>query len=114
MYYGILINSMLVKIPMKSSNCGQCDGLEQYGIHKLDQSVFAHYWRHIGLLSNPVNAPDSVINSTFEDSTDAEFSEEFNRFVQSAGIQSPMMLNDFINPPTEDFFAHMQLTNDYK
>ena len=41
-----------------------------------------------------------------------KFSEEFNKFIQSAEIQSVMLLDDFLNPPTEDSFTHLQLMND--
>ena len=78
----------------------------------LDQSVFANCWRHTGLLNISINTLDLAIDLTLEDSTDAEFSEEFNRFIQSTRIQSAMMLDDFLNPPTEDSFAHLQLTDD--
>ena len=59
-----------------------------------------------------VNTLDLAIDSTIENSTNAEFSEEFNKFVQSTGIQSVMTLDDFLNPSTENSFAHLQLTND--
>ena len=59
-----------------------------------------------------VNTLDLAIDSTIEDSMNAEFSEEFNRFIQSTRIQSAMTLDDFLNPPTEDSFAHLQLTDD--
>ena len=78
----------------------------------LDQSVFSNCWRHTGLLNISINTLDLAIDSTLEGSMDAEFSAEFNRFIQSARIQSAMTLDDFLNPPTEDSFAHLQLTDD--
>ena len=78
----------------------------------LDQSVFANYWRHTRLLNISINTLDLAIDLTLEDSMDVEFSEEFNRFIQSARIQSAMTLDDFLNPPTENSFTHLQLTDD--
>ena len=59
-----------------------------------------------------VNTLDLAIDSTIEDSMNAEFSEEFNKFIQFIGIQSVMILDDFLNSSTENSFAHLQLTND--
>lgn len=42
----------------------------------------------------------------------ADLQEEFDRFIQTAKVQSAMSLESFVNPATEDSFTHSILTDD--
>ena len=42
---------------------------------------------------------------------DAEFVEEFDRFIQSAGIESAMSVENFLNPTMKHSFTHLRLTD---
>lgn len=42
---------------------------------------------------------------------DAEFVEEFDRFIQSARIESAMSVENFLNPTMKHSFTHLRLTD---
>ena len=72
----------------------------------LSPSVFINCWRHTGLLSPmPVHPIETSIP------IDDELQLEYDYFVQTAGIQSAISLQDFVNP-IEEQQPHHILTDD--
>jgi DDE superfamily endonuclease/Tc5 transposase DNA-binding domain len=78
----------------------------------LDQSVFANCWKHTSLLDIDTSGQPSTDSTFEEDSTDAELSEDFDRFIRAANIRTAMSLDNFLNPEDEDVNVHVQLTDE--
>ena len=75
--------------------------------NNLNQSVFVNCWRHTGLFDVSTPVPQPIPRQ--DPKTYKALQEDFNTFIEEAGIQSTMLLENFLNPATEDSFSHLEL-----
>ena len=73
----------------------------------LDQSVFANCWKHTGLVSIPSS---DCVHFDLE-SNNALSASEYHDTISQLGIQDPLPLDDFIEPPNESDDTHKLLTD---
>ena len=86
---------------------------------RLDQSVFVNCWNHTGLLefhpsvmtplaTHPIafTVPDVNIDPNMD------FQQEFDLFIQQAGIREAMSIEEFFNPAAEDSYTQEELMDE--
>src|SRR5438045_9691828 len=78
--------------------------------NNLNQSVYVNCQRHIGLFDVSTSISEPIPSQDPE--TDKALQEDFNRFIEEAGILSTMPLENFLNPATEDSFSHLELMDE--
>jgi len=80
--------------------------------NSLEESVFANCWRHTGFTRENIAEPFPEPGPIQVPDIDSDFVQDYQQFVQQAGIRNPMEIEKFLYPTDEDDGIQVEMTEE--